>query len=80
MNRTLLNTTSTSIQQLIDERLKMTVEEQRAYRKAHWSEIQERIKTLDEKWAAENITLSEEEIADLVSKNRREDYEESLRH
>ena len=33
MNSTLTNTTSTSIQRLIDERLKMTVEEQGAIEK-----------------------------------------------
>ena len=78
MKRTLINKTSASLQQLIDERLKMTVEEQQSNRINHWLEIQERIKTLDAKWAAENITLSEDEIAVMVSKNRREEYEASL--
>jgi len=80
MKRALTNNTSSSIQKIIDERLKMTAEEQSIYRKAHWTEIQERIKALDAKWSAENISLSEDEIADMVSKNRREEYEESFRH
>ena len=63
-----------------NKKVKMSIDEQEAYRKAHWPEIQERIKALDAKWAAKNITLSEDEIADMVSKNRREEYEASLRH
>jgi len=63
-----------------NKKVKMSVEEQNAYRESNWVEILEKAKALDAKWAAENITLSEDEIADMVSKNRREEYEASLRH
>ena len=55
MKRTLINKTSASLQKLIDERLKMTVEEQQSNRINHWLEIQERIKTLDAKWVCHII-------------------------
>ena len=62
-----------------DKKVKMSVEEQSAYRESNWDEILKKVVASDAKWAAENITLSEVEIADIVSKNRREEYEASLR-
>ena len=64
---------------LIGEKLKMTVEEQVAYKKLHWKEIQARVKALDERLAKYDVLIADEdEIADLVSKDRRAHYEKSI--
>ena len=65
----------------IAEKLKMTIEEQEAYRELHWNEIQTRVKALDERLEQCEVLISDEdEIADMVSKDRREQYEKSLGH
>jgi len=65
----------------IAEKLKMTIEEQEAYRKLHWNEIQTRVKALDERLEKCEVLISDEdEIANMVSKDRREHYEKSLGH
>ena len=63
----------------IAEKLKMTVEEQVAYKKLHWKEIQARVKALDERLAKYDVLIADEDkIADLVSKDRRAHYEKSI--
>ena len=80
MKRTAANQTSSEVQSIINERLKMTVEEQSTYRNAHWSEIHKAAKSMDERWEKMKITLTEDEIAALVSETRKQNYEASNRH
>ena len=64
----------------LEAKMKMTPNEQMDYMQLHWNEIQARVKAFDEKMAQLNITLTEDEIADMVSKDRREQYETSHRY
>jgi len=63
-----------------DKKVKMSVEEQSAYRETNWDNILEKAKALDEVLSKCEVLISDEdEIADVVSKYRRERYEESRR-
>ena len=63
-----------------DKRVKMSVEEQIQLRDSSWDKILAEGKALDEKLSkCEVLVTDEDEIADIVSKYRREQYETSLR-
>jgi len=63
-----------------DKRVKMSVEEQIQLRDSSWDKILAEGKALDEKLSkSEVLVTDEDEIADIVSKYRREQYETSLR-
>lgn len=64
----------------LEIKMKMTPAEQLVYMKSHWNEIKTSIKAFDDKMSNLNISLTEDEIADIVSKDRRERYEASLSH
>jgi len=65
----------------LEAKMKMSPNEQYAYMQLHRKEILERVKALDEILSKlDFIEMSDEEIADMVSKDRRERYEASLRH
>ncbi|MFP5041725.1 hypothetical protein [Parasediminibacterium sp. JCM 36343] len=63
-----------------DRKVKMSEEEQLKIRDSKWQDILEKAKELDKKGAGNEISLTEDEIAVIVSKYRRERYEASLRH
>ena len=63
-----------------DNRVKMSVEEQIRVRDSSWDKILAEGKVLDEELSkCEVLVTDEDEIADIVSKYRREQYEKSLR-
>ena len=65
----------------LETKMRMSPNEQYVYMQLHKKEILERVKALDEMLSKlDFIEMSDEEIADMVSKDRRERYEESLRH
>jgi len=65
----------------IETKMKMSAEEQSAYIQLHKAEIIERVKALDERLSKCEVLISDEdEIVALVSKYRRERYEESHRN
>ena len=64
-----------------EKKVKMTFEEQEAYRRSHWKELREKAIAVDEMLSKCDVLLADEdEIADVVSKYRREQYEATLRH
>ena len=74
-----LNTSSGKFD--LEAKMKMSPNEQYLYMQLHKKEILERVKALDEMLSKlDFIEMSDEEIADMVSKDRRERYEESLHH
>ena len=75
-----INDSSISWEEIFEKKAKMSIEEQEEYRNQNWDKIQDKIKEVDAKWAFENISLTEDEIADMVSKDRRESYEATHRY
>ena len=73
--KTEINDSTISWEEIFEKKAKMSIEEQEEYRNQNWDKIQDKIKEVDAKWASENISLTEDEIADMVSKDRRESYE-----
>ncbi len=62
-------------------KMKMTPDEQFAYIQLHKEEILASVKAFDESLSdVDFIEMTDDEIADMVSKDRRERYEASLRH
>ena len=65
----------------LEAKMKMSPDEQNEYMKLHWDEIDASVRALDKKLeGCERLVTDEDEIADIVSKYRRERYEASLRH
>ena len=65
----------------LEAKMKMSPNEQNEYMKLHWDEIDASVRELDKKLeGCERLVTDEDEIADIVSKYRRERYEASLRH
>ena len=64
----------------VERKLKMTVEEQVAEMNANWPAIDAAVKAADKLLSGcEKLVTDEDEIAEIVSKNRRATYEASLR-
>ena len=65
----------------LETKMKMSPDEQNEYMKLHWDEIDTSVRAMDKKLeGCERLVNDEDEIADIVSKYRRERYEASLRH
>ncbi len=65
----------------LDVKMKMSPDEQNEYIKLHWDEIDASVRELDKNLeGCDRLVTDEDEIADIVSKYRRERYEASLRH
>ncbi|MFP5041069.1 hypothetical protein [Parasediminibacterium sp. JCM 36343] len=62
----------------LEAKLKMPPDEQFEYMKLHWDEVEAKIKAMDERYADNKITLTEDEIGDMISKFRKENYDASL--
>ena len=65
----------------LEAKMKMSPDEQYAYMQLHRKEILARVKALDDSLLKlDFIEMSDEEIAGMVSKDRRERYEASIRY
>jgi len=64
-----------------ETKMKMSVEEQVKLRNSRWDEILKNAKSVDEMLLKCNLLMTDEdEIAEMVSKDRRERYGASLRY
>ena len=68
------------LRQIVDELDDLGTEEQQmVLRRIRLGKLREKFKALDAKLATNEIHLTEDEIAEIISKDRKERYEEKIR-